>query len=111
LTVASNPLPWVILAGAVLVVLYLKGYVKLPWTGAITNVGAPPTQATGTNYPSAYDLGVAYVVAKRREAEHKVVAQMVADINQSIEEKYGDLFTAPVNLTGPKDQASQKDAL
>jgi len=51
------------------------------------------------------DIAYAYVAKKRREAENKVIAKMAAEVNQSIEDKYGDLFTAPVNLTGGPKQS------
>ena len=92
----ANPLPWIALSGAVLTVLYFKGYIRR---------GKPAVHADDIENMDSKDIAYAYVAKKRREAENKVIAKMAAEVNQSIEDKYGDLFTAPVNLTGGPKQS------
>ena len=104
---ASNPMPWVILACVVLAVLYFKGYVHLPRTGTspVQPIGplmtpdAPPAAADSTA------LGILFAQAKRREVEDKIAIQVALEAGKQIEEMFASPFLKPATA-GPAPQAA-----
>src|SRR5215208_5447618 len=81
---SGNPTPWIVLAGVVAVVLYLKGYLKVPAALKAPTADQPSQfnfQSPGPRPEFLQDdlskynshvLSVAFASAVRREAEQEV---------------------------------------
>jgi hypothetical protein len=95
-----NPIPWLILAGVAVVVLFFKGYIRLPsraQAGAAAVVQKLTQGDAALDRLSSRELGILMAQAARREAEAHVAEQ----IAQEATEKVKATFTAPFSPADP----------
>lgn len=107
---SGNPLPWIVIAGIVLVALYLKGYFRLPVSakqsspaltpGPVNLTADTPSRTSGIDVDNlaklgSYTLGLAFAKAVRAEAESTVAGQFARDAGEALHAKFTAPFSAP----------------
>lgn len=101
--------PWLILAVAAAAILYLKGYIRLPSTAALSTKPASDSttekpKATSLDDVPADLLGMAWARSQKREAEEGVLAEIVGNAGKTIKES----FSAPFSVAAPPVSESPK---
>lgn len=100
----GNPGPWILIAVAVVAVLWWKGYLKLPRaaasTGHSTSPVLSPSRVFGAprleDYP-VEALSTALAVAARKEAEAIYTERMAVETAKLIREKFSGPFSEPAS--------------
>ena len=94
----GNPLPWIIIASAVLLTLIYKGQLRLPTPKpANATPTRPAPDVDGLVKLGSFILGLAFAKAVRIEAEASIAGQIASDAGKAIHEK----FTAPFSVPAP----------
>lgn len=95
-TIPGNPYAWGALVVAVLVTLYLKGYLKLPRSGGdLDNSGFHKAVRQAQISEDSRSLGARYLDAKRAEAEILNRSALLDEFDKLASEKFAGPFVAP----------------
>lgn len=96
----GNPYPWIVLVAIVVVVLFSKGYFKLPSLSgqpAGRSQAATPIQSflPWSTPTSSQELGILFAKAMRQEVENDILSENAKNAAEAMKASFSAPFAAP----------------